>query len=145
MVVFLNAGGISNTLEEGSNYFEESLKPALPAEFSWNYLTSPEGLARSTGDAAEAAPVVAGGAGALSLAARGGKLLSKITGISEKVGTWATRGTMSSIPEAGMEAGNFEKYAIANRMSPSEAAKKVGEFSDAMQVFSWDRMRFKMK
>ena len=140
---FVNAKGLSDTLEEGANYFEERLKPAMPAEFSWNYLTSPEGLARGSGNAtgslaaialpvlaAEALPLGAAGAGvagatrALSLAERGGKLLSRIPGISENVGTWATRGAMSAIPEAGMEAGSFEKNAVANGMSPSEAARK---------------------
>ncbi|MBQ9487815.1 MAG: glucosaminidase domain-containing protein, partial [Selenomonadaceae bacterium] len=131
---FANLDRVSNTLEEGSNYFTERLKPAKEAEFSLDYITSPEGLARGTGRTGgsvlsiaapaaltEGASLWATGA---SLAARGGALLSKIPGISSRAAQFAAGGLLTVPPEAAMEAGSFEKNAVLNGMSPSEAADK---------------------
>ena len=47
---FVGATGLGNLLNAGANEIEEHLKPAKNAEFSWDYLTSPEGLARGLGN-----------------------------------------------------------------------------------------------
>ena len=134
LAYFLNLKGASEALDEGRQYFEDRLKPAKEAEFSWNYLISPEGLARGTGNALGSLAAIAlpalftdglslGATGATA-AARAGALLSRIPGISAKTGEWAARGLMTVPMESGMEAGNYEKNAVANGTSPSEAAAK---------------------
>ena len=42
---FFGASGLGNLLNSGSEGIEEYLRPAKQAEFSWDYILSPEGLA----------------------------------------------------------------------------------------------------
>ena len=119
MAKFANLDSLSNTLEEGANYFTERLKPAKQAEFSLDYITSPEGLTRGTGRTAGsilsiAAPALLTDGMSLAatgatLGARGGALLSRIPGISSNAAKWATRGLMTVPPEAAMEAGELRE------------------------------------
>lgn len=47
---FLNFNNVSDALHSGADYFDERLPPAKQAELSLDYLTSPSGLARGTGN-----------------------------------------------------------------------------------------------
>ena len=124
---FLNFNNFADTMQSGADYIDERLPPTKPAELSWDYISSPEGLLRGTGNtlgsiASIALPTLPFG-GAIGTAARGLTSLTrgKIGLDAAKMGV---RGAMTSIPEAGMEAGNFERDALANGMNPEEARQR---------------------
>ena len=122
---FFNFNNVSATLDEASNYFTERLRDRKPAEFTWDYISSPEGLARGTGNALGSLLSIATPGAGVELGAI--KFLPKLANWASKAPStakWAMRGLGTVIPESAMEAGNFEKNAIANGMSPSEAQQK---------------------
>ena len=127
---FVGANNVGDFFQRGSDWIEERLKPAKPAEFSWDYLTSPEGLARGTGNtigsmASILLPTAFVPGGAVGTIGRGfqaipkvGKLFSSAS--PEMIGRWFASG----VPEAAMEAGNWYRNAVANGMNPDEAWDK---------------------
>ncbi|MBR1646009.1 MAG: glucosaminidase domain-containing protein, partial [Selenomonadaceae bacterium] len=130
MATFVGANNVGDFFQSGSDWIEERLKPAKPAEFSWDYITSPEGLARGTGNtigsmASILLPTAFIPGGAVGTIGRGfqaipklGKLFSSAS--PEMIGRWFASG----IPEAAMEAGNWYRNAVANGMDPNEAWDK---------------------
>ena len=131
-VNFIGFNNVADVLHSGGDYFEDRLKPAMPAEVSLNYLTSPEGLARGFGNltgsiASIAAPtaLVPG-----SAFATGANLLSKLPMLG-RLGTgtlkMGLRGALTAPMEASMEAGNYIENAIARGEDPEIARQKANE------------------
>ena len=127
---FVGANNVGNFFNSGRDWIEERLKPAMPAEFSLDYLTSPEGLARATGNtigsiASILAPTALIPGGALGTIGRGVQAIPKVgrlfsSASPEMIGRWFASG----IPEAAMEAGNWYRNSVANGMNPDEAWDK---------------------
>ncbi|MBR3746758.1 MAG: hypothetical protein IKN27_07350, partial [Selenomonadaceae bacterium] len=127
---FVGANNVGNFFNSGRDWIEERLEPAMPAEFSLDYLTSPTGLARATGNtlgsiASILAPTALLPGGAVGAIGRGVQAIPKIgklfsSASPEMIGRWFASG----VPEAAMEAGNWYRNSVANGMDPNEAWDK---------------------
>jgi|GEM_PF-880052 len=126
---FAGATGLGNALNYGAESIEEHLRPAKQAEFSWDYLTSPEGLARGIGNlggsiASIAFPTIPFG----GVIGAGAKLLSKVPKLGrlgEGFLKEGLRGAMTGPMEAAMEAGNYERNALLNGVDPKTARENA--------------------
>ena len=127
IATFVGADTPANFLYDISDKIEERLPEAKPAEWSWDYFSSPNGLWRGTGNIAgsiasillptlampESAPATIGRG--LAAIPKFGKLFS--TANPANVGRFFTSG----VPEAAMEAGNNYRNAVSQGMNPQEA------------------------
>ena len=143
---FVGLNNVADVLHRGGNYFEEHLPDYKPAEFSSDWLTSPNGLARGVGQLGGAilsiaAPtaLVPGGA-----YAKGAEFLSKLP-LLGKVGQNALemglRGSLTAPMEASMEAGNYIENAIANGEDPEVARQKSWDIFKKMRHSLRHQMR----
>ena len=122
---FIGANNVGDFLNAGAESIEEHLKPAKNAGFSWDYVLSPEGLARGFGNlggsiASIALPTIPFG-GAF---AKGAQFLSKLPAVGrlgEGFLKKGLRGAMTGPMEAAMEAGNYERNALLNGVDPKTA------------------------
>lgn len=102
----------------------------MPAEFSWNYFSSPEGWARGTGNtlgsmASILLPTFAVPESAFATIGRGLTAIPKIGKLfSPQTASMTGRWFASGIPEAAMEGGSWYRNAVANGMNPDEAWDK---------------------
>ena len=140
MASFFGADSVGNKLNSGADWIEERLPEQMKAELSLDYLLSPNGLMRSTGQtmgsiasilaptflAPESLPATIGRG--LMAIPKFGRLLAGqdalaglATGTSAKL---AARGMMGAFPESAMEGGSRKRLDLANGVDYDEATKR---------------------
>ena len=135
---FIGANNVGDFLNAGAESIEEHLKPAKNAEFSWDYVLSPEGLARGLGNlggsiASIALPtiplggVISAGAKLFRAPTLGARLFrgSKLPSIGMGTAKGMVRGAITGPMEAAMEAGNYERNALLNGVDPKTARENA--------------------